>query len=50
MGQKFSLNKITPDVTVYIQKYFPNYNLIKVLTNGMIYNTVLLTIDKSKIL
>ena len=48
MGQKFSLNKITPDVTVYIQKYFPNYNLIKVLTNGMIYNTVLLTIDKNK--
>ena len=48
MGQKFSLNTITPDVTVYIEKYFPSYNLIKVLTNGMMYKTVLITTDKNK--
>ena len=49
MGQKFSLNKITPDVSVYFEKYFPNYNIIKILTNGMIYKTVLITIEKDNI-
>ena len=47
MGQKFSLNKITPDVSVYFQKYFPNYNIIKILNNGMIYQTVLITTEKN---
>ena len=46
MGQKFSLNAFTPDVIVFIQKYFPNYNIIKLLTNGMLYKTVLITRDK----
>ena len=48
MGQKFSLNKFTPDVIVFLEKYFPNYNVIKLLTNGMLYKTVLITIDKDK--
>ena len=46
MGQKFSLNAFTPDVIVFIQKYFPNYNIIKLLANGMLYKTVLITKDK----
>jgi len=46
MGQKFSLNTFTPDVIVFIQKYFPNYNIIKLLGNGMLYKTVLITKDK----
>ena len=49
MGQKFSLNKITPDVSVYFEKYFPNYNIIKILTNGMIYKTVLITIENNNV-
>ena len=48
MGQKFSLNTFSPDVTVILQKYFPSYNIIKPLTNGMLFKTVLITIDKDK--
>ena len=48
MGQRFSLNKITPDVKVYIEKYFPSYSIIAILTNGMMYKTVLITTDKNK--
>ena len=44
MGQKFSLN--TTDILVFIEKYFPNYNIIKLLTNGMLYKTLLITKDK----
>ena len=46
MGQNLSLNTFTPDVLVYIQKYFPRYNIIKLLNNGMLYKTVLISIDK----
>ena len=46
MGQNLSLNTFTPDVIVYIQKYFPKYNIIKLLNNGMLYKTVLISIDK----
>ena len=46
MGQKFSLNTFTPDVLVYIEKYFPKYNIIKLLNNGMLYKTVLISTDK----
>jgi len=45
MGQKFSLNNFTPDVTVFLQKYFPNYKIIKSLNNGMLNKTVLISID-----
>ena len=47
MGQKFSLNRFTPDVNVFLEKYFPNYNIIKLLTNGMLYKTVLITMNKN---
>ena len=46
MGQTLSLNTFTPDVIVFIQKYFPKYNIIKLLNNGMLYKTVLISIDK----
>ena len=46
MGQTLSLNTFTPDVIVYIQKYFPKYNIIKLLNNGMLYKTVLISVDK----
>ena len=47
MGQNLSLNTFTPDVTVFIEKYFPKYNIIKLLNNGMLYKTVLISIEKN---
>ena len=48
MGQTLSLNTFTPDVIVFIQKYFPKFNIIKLLNNGMLYKTVLISIDKDE--
>ena len=47
MGQNLSLNTFTPDVIVYIEKYFPKYNIIKLLNNGMLYKTVLISVEKN---
>ena len=47
MGQNLSLNTFTPDVIVFIEKYFPKLNIIKLLNNGMLYKTVLISIDKN---
>ena len=46
MGQTLSLNTFTPDVLVYLHKYFPKMNIIKLLNNGMLYKTVLISVDK----
>ena len=42
MGQTLSLNTFTPDVL----KYFPKMNIIKFLNNGMLYKTVLISLEK----
>ena len=47
MGQNLSLNTFTPDVIVFIEKYFPKYNIIKILNNGMLYKTVLISVEKN---
>ena len=47
MGQNLSLNTFTPDVIVFIEKYFPKYNIIKLLNNGMLYKTVLISVEKN---
>ena len=46
MGQTLSLNTFTPDVLVYLHKYFPKMNIIKLLNNGMLYKTVLISLEK----
>ena len=46
MGQNLSLNTFTPDVLVYLHKYFPKMNIIKLLNNGMLYKTLLISLDK----
>ena len=46
MGQNLSLNTFTPDVVVFIEKYFPKYNIIKLLNNGMLCKTVLISKDE----
>ena len=45
MGQKISQSKNTIDISVYLSKYYPYFSVIKVLNNGMLNKTVLLTND-----
>ena len=45
MGQKISQSKNTIDISVYLNKYYPYFSRIKVLNNGMLNKTVLLTND-----
>ena len=48
MGQKFSTNSISPDVTVFMTKYYPNTKIIRILNNGMLNNTLLIVNEKNK--
>ena len=42
MGQSFSINRIFPDIKRVISKYFPQYQIIKILNNGMLSKTLLI--------
>ena len=48
MGQRFSLNRISPDITVVMNKYFPQYPIVKILNNGMLSKTLLVLNDTDK--
>ena len=48
MGQKISQTKNAIDVTVYMNKYYPNYSTLKVLNNGMLSKTVMLLNEGDK--
>ena len=48
MGQKISQSKNTLDITVYLNKYYPNYTTEKVLNNGMLNKTVMLLNEGDK--
>jgi phosphoinositide-3-kinase regulatory subunit 4 len=47
MGQKLSQTKEGIVIKVFLEKYFPNYRLLKVLNNGIMYKTVLIIRDKA---
>ena len=42
MGQNFSTNRLMPDIKVIMTKYFPKYQIIKILNNGMLSKTLLI--------
>ena len=46
MGQSFSTNRIFPDIERVMSKYFPQYHIIKILNNGMLYKTLLVLKEK----
>ena len=48
MGQKISQTKNTLDISVYMNKYYPNYTTLKVLNNGMLSKTVMLLNEGDK--
>ena len=48
MGQKFSTNRIRPDVAVFMTKYYPNNKIIRILNNGMLNNTLLIINNSNK--
>ena len=47
MGQKLSQTKESIVIKVFLEKYFPNFHLIQVLNNGMMYKTLLIKKDKA---
>ena len=47
MGQKLSQSKETIVIKVFLEKYFPNYRLLQVLNNGIMYKTLLIIRDKA---
>ena len=47
MGQKFSQTKENIVIKVFLDKYFPNYRLLQVLNNGIMYKTLLIIKDKA---
>ena len=47
MGQKLSQTKESIVIKVFLDKYFPNYRLIQVLNNGIMYKTLLIIKDKA---
>ena len=47
MGQKLSQSKETIVIEVFLEKYFPNYRLLQVLNNGIMYKTLLIIRDKA---
>ena len=47
MGQKLSQTKENIVIKVFLDKYFPNFRLIQVLNNGMMYKTLLIQKDKA---
>ena len=48
MGQRFSANRISPDINVVMNKYFPQYKIIKTLNNGILSKTLLVLNDIDK--
>ena len=47
MGQKLSQTKENIVIKVFLDKYFPNFKLMQVLNNGIMYKTLLITKDKA---
>ena len=47
MGQKLSQTKESIVIKVFLDKYFPNYRLLQVLNNGIMYKTLLIIKDKA---
>ena len=47
MGQKFSQSKENVVIKVFLDKYFPNFRLLQVLNNGIMYKTLLIKKDKA---
>ena len=47
MGQKLSQSKEGIVIKVFLDKYFPNYRLLQVLNNGIMYKTLLIIKDKA---
>ena len=48
MGQRFSVNRLSPDIKVVMDKYFPQYKILKILNNGMLSKTLLILNDIDK--
>ena len=48
MGQRFSEKKVSLDVKVIMNKYFPQYQILKILNNGMLSKTLLILNDVDK--
>ena len=46
MGQSFSTTRIFPDIKRVLNKYFPQYKILKLLNNGMLSKTLLILKDK----
>jgi hypothetical protein len=42
MGQNLSTNRLMPDINVIMTKYFPKYQIIEILNNGMLSKTLLI--------
>ena len=47
MGQKLSQTKENIVIKVFLDKYFPNFRLLQVLNNGIMYKTLLIKKDKA---
>ena len=47
MGQKLSQTKENVVIKVFLDKYFPNFRLLQILNNGMMYKTLLIKRDKA---
>jgi len=47
MGQKLSQSKEGIVIKVFLDKYFPNYRLLQILNNGIMYKTLLIIKDKA---
>ena len=48
MGQRLSPNRFSPDINVVMDKYFPQYKIIKNLNNGILSKTLLILNDTDK--
>ena len=48
MGQRFSEKKVSLDIKVIMNKYFPQYQILKILNNGMLSKTLLILNDVDK--
>ena len=47
MGQKLSQTKESIDIKVFLEKYYPNFKIIQILNNGMMYKTLLIKKNKA---
>ena len=47
MGQALSQTKESPDIKVFLMKNYPNYKIIKILNNGILYKSLLIVKDKA---